>query len=117
LTNDQKGWAKADHFDHYTHELSRWRKVKGKASKVVPAKLAFQVRDLLYRSACDCETPKYVLWGHRWDLTPLHQCHNCGEVIVKPPRVYGNLHTTDDNNTEEQHDDTDEPVVYDDRAA
>jgi hypothetical protein len=102
LTDDQKGWAKADFFDHYNKETARWRIVKGKESKVVPAKLAFAIRDLIYRSACDCETPKLVLWGYRWDLRPLHQCHNCGEVIIKPPRQYNNLHSTDDKET---HDD------------
>jgi hypothetical protein len=115
LTDDQKGWAKADHYDHYTHELSRWRKIPGKASKVKPAKLAFQIRDLLYRSACDCDEPKYVLWGHRWDLAPLHQCHNCGEVIVKPPRIYNNLHPIKENHDDEDRDDA--PLDERDAAA
>ena len=82
----------------------------------MPAKLAFQVRDLVYRGRCDCETPKLVLWGYRWDLVPLHQCHNCGEVVVKPPRVYNNnLHT---NDNEENHDDNrDDDVEHIDHAA
>jgi hypothetical protein len=103
LTADQKGWAKADHFDHFQKETARWRIVKGKESKVVPAKLAFQSRDLLYRSACDCEEPKLVPWGYRWDLRPLHQCHNCGEVIVKPPRTYNNAKPTDDKEQDDTH--------------
>lgn len=92
LTADQKGWAKADHYDHFQRETARWRTVPGKESKVVPAKLAFQIRDLVYRDHCDDDDPKYVLWGYRWDLRPLHQCTICGEVIVKPPRTYNNLH-------------------------
>jgi hypothetical protein len=115
LTDDQKGWAKADHFDHYQKETARWRKVPGKASKVVPAKLAFQIRDLLYRDHCDCEEPKYVLWGHRWDLRPLHQCHNCGEVIIKPPRTYNNLHAIKENHDDENRDDA--PLDERDAAA
>jgi hypothetical protein len=99
LTNDQKGWAKADHYDHFAKETARWRIVPGKESKVVPARLAFQVRDRRYRNHCDDEEPKYVLWGYRWDLVRLHQCQICGEVIIKPPRNYHNLHNkeTDDN--------------------
>ena len=105
LTADQKGWAKADHFGHYQHETARWRKVPGKESKVVPAKLAFQFRDLLYRERCGCDEPKLVLWGHRWDLRPLHQCHNCGEIIIKPPRIYTN--NLRNENNEENTEDTD----------
>ena len=116
LTADQKGWAKADHFDHYQKETARWQIVPGKESKVRPVKLAFQLRDLLYRPACDCEIPKYVQWGYRWDLRPLHQCHNCGEVIVKPPRVYQTKTTDDDK---EQHDEDQSGAVDDssDQAA
>jgi hypothetical protein len=105
LTADQKGWAKADHYDHFQKETARWRVVPGKESKVVPAKLAFQVRDLVYRDHCDDDEPKYVMWGYRWDLRPLHQCTICGEVIVKPPRSYNRI-TTDDKENHEQ-DDTD----------
>lgn len=119
LTDDQKGWAKADHYDHYLKETARWRVIPGKASKVVPVRLAFQVRDLLYRDACDCEEPRYVLWGHRWDLRPLHQCHVCGEVIVKPPRIYNNLSLNMDTDDKEQHDDEDATPTLDesDQAA
>jgi hypothetical protein len=104
LTADQKGWAKADHYDHFQKETARWRIIPGKESKVAPAKLAFQIRDRHYRDHCDDEEPKYVLWGYRWDLRPLHQCTLCGEVIIKPPRTYhNNLHDIkehhDDDNT------------------
>jgi hypothetical protein len=109
LTDDQKGWAKADHYDHYTKEHARWRIHPGKSSKVTPATLRYAVHDLVYRDHCDCEEPKYVLWGHRWDLRPLHQCHNCGEVITKPPRIYHN--NLIDNTKEQEHDDTDAEVL------
>jgi hypothetical protein len=117
LTDDQKGWAKADHFDHYQREIARWRTVPGKASKVVPARMAFQVRDLEYRDHCDDgDDAKYVLWGYRWDLRPLHQCQICGEVIVKPPRIYNNnLKLTDDD--KEHHDDDSIPLDESDQAA
>ena len=111
LTDDQKGWAKADHYDHFNKETARWRPVPGKESKVVPAKLAFQIRDLLYRDHCDCEIPKLVLWGYRWDLRPLHQCHNCGEVIVKPPRIYNT------NPDDKEANDTDTNLDQPDQAA
>jgi len=106
LTDDQKGWAKADHYDHYTKETARWRIMPGKSSKVIPAKLAFQIRDRIYQPECvDGENAKLVPWGFRWDLRPLHQCHICGEVIVKPPRVYGPIKLTDDNEDKEPNDD------------
>jgi hypothetical protein len=111
LTDDQKGWAKADYWDHFQKETARWIIIKGKESKVKPAKLAFQVRDLLYRDHCDDgDDAKYVLWGYRWDLRPLHQCHKCGEVIVKAPRVY-NTKTDDDK---EHHDEDDNLPALDD---
>ena len=108
LTADQKGWAKADHYDHFQKETARWRAIPGKDSKVVPAKLAFQIRDRLYRDRCSCEEPKLVMWGYRWDLRPLHQCHNCAEVIVKPPRIYHTPTITDDKET---HDTDDTPLL------
>lgn len=121
LTADQKGWAKADHYDHFVKETARWRVTPGKASKVRPAKLAFQIRDLLYRDHCeDGDDAKYVLWGYRWDLRPLHQCTKCGEVIIKPPRTYNNTKLTDDDEPKEQDDDTPthDPMATDtDRAA
>jgi hypothetical protein len=94
---------------HYTKEHARWRIHPGKSSKVTPATLRYAVHDLVYRDHCDCEEPKYVLWGHRWDLRPLHQCHNCGEVITKPPRIYHN--NLIDNTQEQEHDDTDAEVL------
>src|SRR3954469_10447189 len=122
LTDDQKGWAKADHYDHYQKETARWRPIPGKESKVVPAKLAFQSRDRPYRDHCDDDEPKYVIWGYRWDLRPLHQCHNCGEIIVKPPRIYNNLMLTkhtDDTDDKEHHDNEDATPTLDesDQAA
>jgi hypothetical protein len=99
LTADQKGWAKADHYDHFLKETARWRVVPGKESKVIPAKLAFQIRDLVYRDHCDDDEPRYVLWGYRWDLRPLHQCAICGEIIIKPPRIYATKTTEDDKET------------------
>jgi hypothetical protein len=113
LTDDQKGWAKADHYDHFQKETARWRAIPGKESKVKPAKLAFQTRDRLYRDHCSCEEPKYVLWGYRWDLRPLHQCHICGEVIVKPPRIYNAPHIED----KEHHDDDTITLDESDQAA
>ena len=114
LTDDQKGWAKADHYDHYLKETARWRVVKGKESKVVPAKLAYQIRDLLYRDHCSCEEPKLVQWGYRWDLRPLHQCHNCGEVIIKPPRIY---HTQTIEDKDDTNDDDATTLDQPDQAA
>jgi hypothetical protein len=99
LTDDQKGWAKADHYDHYQREIARWRVVTDKESKVVPARMSFTVRDRGYRDHCDDEEPKYVLWGYRWDLRPLHQCTICGEVVTKPPRIHhAHLEETHDSN-------------------
>jgi hypothetical protein len=49
-------------------------------------------------------------------LRPLHQCQICGEVIVKPPRIYNNnLKLTDDD--KEHHDDDSIPLDESDQAA
>jgi hypothetical protein len=96
LTPDQKGWAKMEHYDHYHKETARWRANSG-GNKVTPYRGAMRIRDLTYRNHCSCEVPSYKPWGWRWDLKPLHQCHNCGEVIIKPPRIYNdNLHAVED---------------------
>ena len=111
LTNDQKGWAKAEFYDHFRKEdTARWRPVPGKDSKVKPFQAAHKVHDREYRTACDCELhghdigveepliigPQYHLWGYRWDMRELLQCHNCGEVIARSH--YTNASNNGDSN-------------------
>lgn len=83
LTADQKGWAKADHYDHFLNEMARWRTVPGKDSKVVPYRFAQRLHDRDYRKHCDDgEKAKLTLWGYRWDMKELYQCQVCGEVVL-----------------------------------
>lgn len=95
LTDDQKGWAKSDYYEHYTNEFARWKPVPGKASKVVPYKVKLMVRDRQYNEHCSCPSggldtmedgvvppPDMQFWGTRWDDVPLYQCQNCGEVVL-----------------------------------
>ncbi len=103
LTNDQKGWAKADHYDHFIKETARWRPIPGKDSKVKPFKFAPRLRDRDYRAACDDGTDaNLILWGYRWDMRELLQCQICGEVIVKTPLI----NRPDNDEPEEENDAT-----------
>lgn len=98
LTHDQKGWAKAEHFERFQQEdIARWRPVKGKSSKVTPFYAALKTRDRTYRTKCDCDNPSFELWGWRWDLRELFQCTNCGEVIA-PSTINNNHKDNNDNN-------------------
>jgi len=99
LTNDQKGWAKADHYDHFVKETARWRPVPGKDSKVTPWRFAPKLRDRIYNDQCeDGDNAKLALWGYRWDMKELFQCQICGEVIIKP-----HVRLTIDNNGTQGH--------------
>lgn len=104
LTADQRGWAKADHPEHYTNEIARWKPIPGKASKVEPYKVKLVVRDREYNEHCGCDEPDIKFWGTRWDNTPLYQCQNCGEVILSKTNaelaiaIGGELRDNDEEN-------------------
>lgn len=104
LTADQKGWAKADHYDHFLKEIARWRPVPGKDSKVVPWHPAPKLRDREYRLQCDDgDKAKLELWGYRHDLRELLQCQICGEVIIRAPfRFHANNTNTNQEDTHDQ---------------
>jgi hypothetical protein len=104
LTDDQKGWAKAEHFDHFLKETARWRPVPDKESKVVPYRFAPKLRDREYRTQCDDGSDaKLELWGYRWDLKELFQCQTCGEVIIKSPftKAVANNDNGDNNDNDD----------------
>jgi hypothetical protein len=86
LTDDQKGWAKADFPQHFHNEMARWVVTEG-SGKVQPYVARIYVHDRTYRSRCDCEQPVRKFWGTRWDGVKLMQCHNCGEVLESLART------------------------------
>jgi hypothetical protein len=91
LDPDQRGWAQAEHPQHYNNEIARW----------VPFKVTLHQRTRTYNDHCSCgeEEQDYKFWGTRWDGRALMQCQNCGEVVV--PNGNGHVRTDDDKAGEE----------------
>jgi hypothetical protein len=97
LTDDQRGWAKGEFFDHYQRETSRWRIDPKKPSRPIPYKPSFSTRTREYREHCDDgETATVKLWGYRWDNRKLYQCQDCGEVILSRDAEVKTDDNTDD---------------------
>jgi hypothetical protein len=85
LTNDQAGWARADHLLHYNNPFAKWFIDSDKPSKPIPASYRLRrSRDI--REDCDCAEEgieDYAEWGTFHDGRTLYQCEECGEVIVE----------------------------------
>jgi hypothetical protein len=93
LTDDQAGWARADHKLHYDNPLAKWFIREDKPSRPIPATYRLR-RSRGIREDCDCAAEsieEYAEWGTFHDGRTLWQCEACGEVVVEPKEEHHGL--------------------------
>lgn len=82
LSDDQRGWAKAQHPAHFNKPRAKWFITDpNRPRAVIPADAGFE-RNRPYSDDCSCDEPDYAYWDKFHDGTRLYQCQNCGEVIL-----------------------------------